>query len=779
MGIFQQFPYSNFHEMNLDQIIKIMREMQDEWENTKTEWANYKDFIDNYFANLNLDEETEKALRALIADGTLYSVIDPVIITEVTAWLDDHITQPTTPAIDTSLTIAGAAADAKAAGDKINNLRSDLTLVQNSFLPVSELVANSYVNTDGTIVSGYSNWSRTDFVPVSQCSAIIAKYASFASNYNCFYDINKNFISSFRVEITETNIVVPANAYFAIFSNQTAAIAQLTVKEILKTDAGVVKLNKAMLNTVSTTSAGLTYSVSNDVLTVEGTSTGPFNLNIEGSVTEIPGWLKANTIYYVDIKKQGKGTVFFDVDLYDNGGQFVRSACKLSESGAFNVGSLSGIKGAIVRWYIPTGSAVNAILSNGIYNRPSAYYLRSEMEQAGVVNVNKTAANIENYTSNSVTYSRTDNLIHANGTSSGAVDIRMDGSVNAFPEWIKENTDYLVKIQKSGTGRIVFEVDLYDSNGVFIESACAVEGSGTFSIGSLSGVEGVIVRYYIPIGTTLTDVDIKADVYINNAKNSAAEDAGTTIRVMQYNIGKYRWGYQDINQHGLTEAQYVEKLANYKKFFGKYQPDIVGLQEYVVTMDKAQTHNAYDNLFGPLFNLASASKTDTHETRIFGCCDGDLMRFQNFTGDGRTVSWTVGEIYVDGKTIAVATGPLTPYDNSGDYYDARAEQISAVIQALAAYEYAILIFDSNIKTESELEDFKLIASNAGYTIGNGDYWGIIDTYVSHPGVIYPFIAIDTVWVKGDIKIRNFEALTDEYDALSSDHIPVIADLYIY
>ena len=48
MGIFQQFPYSNFHEMNLDQIIKIMREMQDEWAETKNEWLDMKTFINNY-----------------------------------------------------------------------------------------------------------------------------------------------------------------------------------------------------------------------------------------------------------------------------------------------------------------------------------------------------------------------------------------------------------------------------------------------------------------------------------------------------------------------------------------------------------------------------------------------------------------------------------------------------------------------------------------------------------------------------------------------------------
>lgn len=120
MGIFQQFPYSNFHEMNLDQIIKIMREMQDEWAATKAEWASYKDFIDNYFANLDVSEEVLEALQAMAASGELNTIVDPTIIAAVTAWLADHITQPTTPAIDTSLTIAGAAADAKATGDKIN-----------------------------------------------------------------------------------------------------------------------------------------------------------------------------------------------------------------------------------------------------------------------------------------------------------------------------------------------------------------------------------------------------------------------------------------------------------------------------------------------------------------------------------------------------------------------------------------------------------------------------------------------------------------------------------
>ena len=45
MGIFRQFPYSNFHDMNMDQIIKIVREMLDEW-------VEYKAKLDTLYSDI-------------------------------------------------------------------------------------------------------------------------------------------------------------------------------------------------------------------------------------------------------------------------------------------------------------------------------------------------------------------------------------------------------------------------------------------------------------------------------------------------------------------------------------------------------------------------------------------------------------------------------------------------------------------------------------------------------------------------------------------------------
>ena len=56
----------------------------------------------------------------------------------VTAYLDEHLTNPTNPPIDTSLSIAGAAADAKRTGDELTQLKN--TLIDNNAIDIFEFM---------------------------------------------------------------------------------------------------------------------------------------------------------------------------------------------------------------------------------------------------------------------------------------------------------------------------------------------------------------------------------------------------------------------------------------------------------------------------------------------------------------------------------------------------------------------------------------------------------------------------------------------------------------
>lgn len=133
-----KYPYTDFHELNLDWVIARVKKLtedwlatheewlgvQQDWADTEQAWIDFKAYVENYLANLDVQDEIDNKINEMILNGTFETIIRPTVISQTTAateaWLAAHITQPTTPAIDNTLTIAGAAADAKAAGDAID-----------------------------------------------------------------------------------------------------------------------------------------------------------------------------------------------------------------------------------------------------------------------------------------------------------------------------------------------------------------------------------------------------------------------------------------------------------------------------------------------------------------------------------------------------------------------------------------------------------------------------------------------------------------------------------
>lgn len=73
-------------------------------------------YVNNYFDNLDVQDEIDHKLDEMVTSGTLFQIFQPFVSNEVADWLSKHIT-PTTPSIDDSLSVTGAGADAKKVGD--------------------------------------------------------------------------------------------------------------------------------------------------------------------------------------------------------------------------------------------------------------------------------------------------------------------------------------------------------------------------------------------------------------------------------------------------------------------------------------------------------------------------------------------------------------------------------------------------------------------------------------------------------------------------------------
>lgn len=82
MGLFEQFPYTNFHDLNLDWFLSTFKELLAEWEAQQIEFADLKDaweqlhdYVENYFDNLDVQQEINNKLDDMYADGTLSAIL--------------------------------------------------------------------------------------------------------------------------------------------------------------------------------------------------------------------------------------------------------------------------------------------------------------------------------------------------------------------------------------------------------------------------------------------------------------------------------------------------------------------------------------------------------------------------------------------------------------------------------------------------------------------------------------------------------------------------------
>lgn len=240
MGVFRQFPYSNFHEMNMDEIIKIIKNMLEEWAQYHAEWdawmtkinddwSNYQEvmneawqnmqnFINNYFDNLDVQNEINTKITSMVNNGEFDSIVEPYIPPRVTAWLAEHITEPVGVVIDTSLTVSGACADAKATGDAINVVQCGIDDIE----PIV-IGETNYTNRKKIVASGADigrivndiNFATTVEIPVSilpDNAAITVDYGEISeASIFCLYNSDDTRKDSWALNTDATSRIFTFN----------------------------------------------------------------------------------------------------------------------------------------------------------------------------------------------------------------------------------------------------------------------------------------------------------------------------------------------------------------------------------------------------------------------------------------------------------------------------------------------------------------------------------------------------------------------------------------
>lgn len=196
--------------------------------------------------------EESTLMDSAVVSSPYYNVLTNIIQTVVSAadklptdlaqytseWLEENITVTQGVTIDTSLSVSGAAADAKATGDRLSTVENDILTIHSNEAKF-DLIPDTYI--DGTTAEqrAYNGWSATGFIKCEDWSYLgyndtaLSEYAQ----YSWFYDKDKVKISKFGIGSSSGRlpyVQVPQNAVYCRISASTADMNALKLTFVTK-----------------------------------------------------------------------------------------------------------------------------------------------------------------------------------------------------------------------------------------------------------------------------------------------------------------------------------------------------------------------------------------------------------------------------------------------------------------------------------------------------------------------------------------------------------------
>lgn len=271
---------------------------------TITACKQLQDWINSWFDNLDVQEELNNKIDSMVQDGSfgtlLHQTFDVQINQQtssaVTQWLVANVT-PTGSAVvvDKSLSIEGAAADAKATGELKEDLIEQVKIAHNES-PIEEIISLNIINIDAQFIDGYyydingnlvanNRYYASDFVKIKPNT----QYYNNTNSNVIIYDIDLNKIASYAHD--NTPFTTPNNAKYIKYAFLKNEIKNVIICEVNENHPFIntYELNNVGKKALQRSLYNLNHSVNCDVISVNGylKTTGEiiYDNNLHGKYT--------------------------------------------------------------------------------------------------------------------------------------------------------------------------------------------------------------------------------------------------------------------------------------------------------------------------------------------------------------------------------------------------------------------------------------------------------------------------------------------------------------
>ena len=176
-------------------LFKTVKEMFNAQDTLVKSYKELYEFVNTYFDNLDVQKEINNKLDDMSREGTLLTIIKPTVSNETTKWLAANMTNPTNPAVDKSLSVQGAAADAFMTGSLLSSLFSpNYNYFRENLGEGTTFTDGHYIDADGKVHVN-NDYSYSDYIAVMPRTSL--QITSDIDTFVCAYNKNKEFIHGF------------------------------------------------------------------------------------------------------------------------------------------------------------------------------------------------------------------------------------------------------------------------------------------------------------------------------------------------------------------------------------------------------------------------------------------------------------------------------------------------------------------------------------------------------------------------------------------------------